>query len=396
MNNKEMNQAIYAKLCEIADKYLNAASGTEELRKATENKPTLTFNDLNKSETRYGNPLFLRIMFEMYADTDDYPIEKIEVGNFKGSFDVRNLLDIMQKFGKGYSFTMPDNDEREIIASFSMQFDAKRLAEFTQKKDDYGHPVLNHVLVEYDKVTQAVTFAATNSRVLAVMTEDDASLLQSGNDTATAIVTAEDWKRICDAMRKKKQDAKFTLRNRNEGETFDTLALQVGDLIVKSVQLDQKFPNWRIVIPAQNDLRYYEIHADDRKIAQKWFSKLKKRNELDYVSVSVYEGSDRIYFDYCDITELDWNREKHEYNKRVNRMSVSFRMTKVADRTEGVGYDPDTVKKILPIGFRIIDKDHGTLIEDSGFDRLLVMPKMSDVVTFDVEKREVLAFAECA
>lgn len=389
-----MNQAIYAKLCEIADKYLNAASCTEELQKATKDKPTLSFNDLNKAQSRYGNPLFERVMIEMYADAEDFPIEKIEVENFKGSFDIRNLFDIMQKFGKGYTFTMPDQDDREIIASFTMRFDAKRLAEFTQKKDDFGHPVLNHVFVEYDKVTQAVSFAATNSHVLAVMVESDSCLLQSGHDTATAIVTADDWKRICDAMRKKKQDAIFTFRSRNEGETFDTLTLQVDEVIVKSVQLDQKFPNWRSVLPAQDDLRYYEIHADDRKTAQKWFSKLKKRGELDFVTVSVYGGSDRIYFDCCNVTELDWNREKGEYNKRIDRMSVSFRMTKIADRTEGVAYDPDTVKKIQPVGFRIIDSCRATLIEDNSFDRLLVMPKMSDVVTFDVEQREVLALAE--
>ena len=379
MTDKEKDQAIFKALCELADKYLNMAKDTKPMREATEKKPMLTYKDITKSE-KWGWSLWENIMDELFEDTPEP--ECIVVGNFRCSFNVKDIFDIMKEFGNAnkYTFTLQQEETRQLVTKFSMMFDkgAKRIADFTLPKSDMTHPVFQNVVVEYDTVTTAVNVIGCDMKSLAVITDDDDSIVQSGNKQLVVMVPAEDWKRICTAMSKDKNPMEFKFYAKTDDEAFDTLVVTSGDVIVKSIQPEEHhWPNWRIVLPDLRDMHFCRIAEKDRKMAQKWLSKVKKTFDGAFVSVSVYEGSNRIYFD--SIQESTWGKQ--------DRTSVSFELTKPSDRTLGVAFDPDHVKRFKPAGFWIQDQYKGAYVIDDDFDRLLVMPTKADQVTFDIEQR---------
>jgi len=379
MTDKEKDQAIFKALCGLADKYLNMAKDTDAMRKATEKKPMLTYKDITKSE-RYEWSLWETILDEMFKETPEP--ECIVVGNFRCSFNVADIFDIMKCFGNAskYTFTLQQEETRTLVAKFTMMFGkgAKRIADFTLPKSDMTHPVFQNVVVEYDTVTAAVNVIGCDMKSLAVITDDDDSLVQSRNKQLVAMVPAAEWKRICTETGKSKCPMEFAFYAKTDSEAFDTLVISSGDVIVKSIQPEEHhWPNWRIVLPSLNDMHYYRIAEKDRKMAQKWLSKVKKTFDGAFISVSVYEGSNRIYFD--SIQESTWGKQ--------DRTSVSFELTAVSDRTIGVAFDPDHVKRFKPEGFWLQDQYKGAYCIDEDFDRLLVMPKMVDDATFDVEER---------
>ena len=391
MTDKEKNQAVFTAMCNLADKYLNMVKNTETMRKATEKKPMLTYKDLTTSERKWLRPLYERAIIEFFDD--DKPVETVIVGNFRCTFMASDILDLMKHFGNAnkYTFTLQQEEQRQLIAKFSMDFEngAKRLADITPGKRDnayYEHQIFRNICIEYDMQTTAVNLVATDMYLLSVITDDDDSIAPNDNNKAVAMLPAEDWKRLCDAMRKDKCAVEFTFYERDidKGERFATLVANAGDVIVRSIQPDEvRFPNWRIVLPDRNGMRYYEITEKDRKEAQKWLSKLKKCETGEYVSVSVYEGSDRIYFDYCE--PVYYARKATEWRRRT----VSFELTHPADRTEGTSYKPECAKRFSPVGFWIGEPNRATLVADKDFDVLLAMPTTSECVTFDIEQREM-------
>lgn len=391
MTDKEKNQAVFTAMCNLADKYLNMVKDTETMREATEKKPMLTYKDLTTSERKWLRPLYERAIIEFFDD--DKPVETVIVGNFRCTFMASDILDLMRHFGNAnkYSFTFQQEEQRQLIAKFSMNFEngAKRLADITPGKRDntyYEHPIFRNICIEYDMQTTAVNLVATDMYLLSVITDDDDSIAPNDHNKAVAMLPAEDWKRLCDAMRKTKCAVEFTFYERDidKGERFATLVANAGDVIVRSIQPKEvRFPDWRIVLPDRKEMRYYEIAEKDRKEAQKWLSKLRKCEIGEYVSVSVYEGSDRIYFDYCE--PVYYARKATEWRRRT----VSFELTEPAARTEGTSYKPECAKRLSPIGFWIGEPNRATLVADKDFDVLLAMPATSECVTFDIEQREM-------
>lgn len=415
MNNKEINQAIFMAMCELATKYLNiVAEKSETLQKKLQDKPTLTIKDLQEVSTYkttddngrecWGNIELWQKALDDVSDDVTFYEEAIAVEGFKCTMYAHSIFYLMKKFDSAkaskFTFTYEKKEDRELIASFDMGFDqsAKRMADFTANKKQDAHtydflPVFRNVYVEYDKVTQAVNFVATDTHALTVITDNDDSIKKGSGDYAVALVPSEGWKAVIEAMRKTKQDMNLTFYARKEGEHFDTLVIKVADTIVKSIQLSRvaRYPDWRRVLPDKSKLHYFAIHQEDIKNAQKWLSKVKKPQEGTYLSVSVYEGSDRIYFDLCD--PVYYAQKETEYR----RSTVSFRLDKPSNMTLGVPFDPVMAKKFVPVGFYIdSEKNRAAMVEDIAFDVLLAMPRCEVPATFDLEKREVHALAECA
>ena len=384
MTDKEKNQAVFTALCNLADKYLNMVKDTDAMRKATEKKPMLTYKDLTSAG-------YERAMYEFFEGEE--PIETIIVGNFRCTFKPSYILDLMKCFGNAnkYTFTLQQEEQRQLIAKFTMMFGkgAKRLADFTLPKSDMMHPAFQNVVVEYDIATTAVNVVGCDTHALAVITDDDDSLAPSENDKAVAMLTADDWKRICAASVKGTCTMDFSFFVRGDDESFDTLIIKSGDTIVKSIQQDQTWPNWKAVLPSLDEMYCCRIADKDRKEAQKWLSKLKTKSEGAFVSVSVYEGSDRIYFDFCEEVADHYDYNKSEQVYRLERRSVSFGLTDVSDRTLGVAFDTNMAKRFKPDGFWLQDPCKAAYVIDDDFDRLMVMPKLADVTTFDVEQRSM-------
>ena len=391
MTDKEKNQTVFTALCELADKYLGIVKDTSEIREATEQKPMLTYKDLTTSERKWLSPLYERAIIEFFDGEE--PIETIIVGNFRCTFKPSYILDLMKHFGNAskYAFTFVQDEQRDIIAQFSMNFEngAKRLADITpgKKEESYDrYPIFRNICIEYDMQTTAVNLVATDAYLLSVITDDDDSIAPNDHNKAVAMLPAEDWKRLCDAMRKNKCAVEFTFYERfiDKGERFATLVARAGDVIARSIQPDEvRFPDWRIVLPDRKGMRYYEIAEKDRKEAQKWLSKLKKCEIGEYVSVSVYDGSDRIYFDHCE--PVYYARKATEWMRKT----ISFELTEPADRTEGTSYKIESAKRFSPVGFWIGEPNRATLVADKDFDVLLAMPTTAECVTFDVEQREM-------
>lgn len=391
MTDKEKNQAVFTALCNLADKYLDMVKDTETMRKATEQKPMLTYKDLTRTERRWLRTPYERAMNEFFEGKE--PIETVIVGNFRCTFNARDILDLMKRFGNAnkYTFTFVQDEGRDVIAKFSMDFEngAKRLADITPTKKEEAYdryPIFRNICIEYDMQTTAVNLNATETHLFAVITDDDDSIAPNDHNKAMAFLPAEDWKHLCDAMRKNKCAVEFTFYERHidEGERFSTLVAKAGDVIARSIQPEEvRYPNWRSIFPGRNGMRYYEIAEKDRKEAQKWLSKLKKCEIGEYVSVSVYKGSNRIYFDYCE--PVYYARKATEWMRKT----VSFELTQPADRTEGTSYNIEYAKRFSPVGFWIGEPNRATYVEDKDFDVLLAMPTTAEVVTFDVEQREM-------
>ncbi len=398
MTYLEQNKAIYAKMCEIADDVFGVLyKGSETLRERMESQPSLTNGEFVKCN-RYCPSL----LEQAHCETDDESLEEqvtVQVENYKCSFKRINVFDSLKPWmklakAKDHVYTVAEH-EGEPSVVFSMSPDnlcsAKKLSALVGKEPLY--PPLTCVRVEYDKATSTVSFVATDSHILGVVTNGKEGVAANTGEKLSALIDAADWKKVCNAMRDTKQDALFKFY---EGDGRDSLTVTVGDAAVKSRNDLDKYPSWRRVIPDKNAMRHYVIAPEDRKNAQKWLSRLKKQDKGDYVSVSVYEGSDRIYFDLCQSVDEYWDREKMETVRQYERRSVSFRMTDRADRTEGIAFAVDIANRMPMNGIHIEGMWRPTLIDCDDLDVLLACPvcRKEEEVVFDTEQRAaVMAMA---
>lgn len=414
MTYLEQNKAIYARMCEIAQDFFNEVlEKNENFRKVMQSEKKVTCKELDKipawHEAVDTKVKTIPNKFNDLGELVEYgrtiripplvpsPLVTINVDGVKiettGLALISGKLKAFRSLARGEDITFTCQAEYgELLAGFSMSFDdpngAKALAQLCINKSDQmydAYRVFQYVMVEYDTETTAVNFVATNSHILGVITDDDDSIADNGHKTIRSLVSVTDWKAVCDAMRKTKQDAQFKFFDRKENEFFENLTIRVGNVtaIGQHPLGERRYPNWRCVLPHPNEMQHYTISPEDRKEAQKWLSWLKKSSSGDYVSVSVYKGSDRIYFDYCE--PVYYARKATEWMRKT----VSFELTKPADRTEGTSYKPECAKRLSPIGFWIGKPNRATLVADKDFDVLLAMPTTSECVTFDVEQREM-------
>lgn len=411
MTYLEQNKAIYARMCEIAQDFFNEVlEKNENFRKVMQSEKKVTCKGLDEMPAWHeAVDTKVKTIPDKYNDFGELverghticlpplvpsPLVTINVDGVKiettGLALISGKLKAFRSLARGEDITFTCQAEQGLpLAEFSMSFDdpngAKTLAQLCIDKSDRmydAYRVFQYVLVEYDTETTAVNFVASNSHILGVITDDDDSIADKGHKTIRSLVSVTDWKAVCDAMRKTKQDAQFKFFDRKEHEFFENLTIRVGNVtaIGQHPLGERRYPNWRCVLPHPNEMRHYAISPEDRKEAQKWLSRLKKSSNNDYVSVSVYEGSDRIYFDLI---------QNNEYEDNQSRRSVSFMLTDYADHTEGIAFSLGDAKLMAMNGIWVTDKNHAALIEDANLDVLLAMPKACDNVTFDVEQREM-------
>ena len=411
MTYLEQNKAIYARMCEIAQDFFNEVlEKNENFRKVMQSEKKVTCKELDKMPAWHeAVDAKVKTIPNKFNDLGELvehgrtiripplvpsPLVTINVDGVKiettGLALISGKLKAFRSLARGEDITFTCQAEYgELLAEFSMSFDdpngAKTLAQLCINKSDQMYDVyrvFQYVMVEYDTETTAVNFVATNSHILGVITDDDDSIADNGHKTIRSLVSVTDWKAVCDAMRKTKQDAQFKFFDRKKNEFFENLTIRVGNVtaIGQHPLGERRYPNWRCVLPHPNEMRHYAISPEDRKEAQKWLSKLKKSSSGYYVSVSVYEGSNRIYFDLM--------QNNDDEDKQSSR-SVSFMLTDHADRTEGIAFSLDSAKLMAMNGIWVTDKNHAALIEDANLDVLMAMPMKCDNVTFDVEQREM-------
>lgn len=384
MNNKEMNQAIYAKMCEIADKWFNTiVEKSETLRNKMEEKRQITAKELFSSERRWENPLWNIAIAE--AEIDTWPSDKIEVGGFKCEFFVcdDNFYQYMKVFqylakAKEHVFTYGNESRMDFIAEEEIRFnpaDAKRLASFCGKDELYPQFMLLHV--EYNKSTAALALVACNTHIMAIMSTDDSIIASRDEEnTIEAHISVNDWKRLCDEEKRTNEPARFYIFP-------DAIEVGCGDVRISSTEFTYHYPNCQSVIPDKSQMHHIVLRDDEIKPFNSWLRKTKVER-FTRINVSVYAGNDMMYVDIIDI----------EHSRRTTKM---FRLADTSQVTLGVTYNGEELKRLKPSGFYVGENDHClTCVDDCSFDCVLLTQITDTAHTFDVEKREVLALAECA
>lgn len=389
MTDLQKDQAVYQAMCEIADKYFNRCiEHSKEFRMLMEEKSIISIKELNKCK-EWSNA------FNGYYDTKkceqvpgiEFDVETIDVDTYHCEFRgdtlfTHGLLDHFKSLAKNRNelyFIYEKKPEGQHVCTFSMCFDNATNAKSIVKclSDDELRPVLNCVLMEVNPTEGIINFVASNGHSLAIITNtpnnyfEDHSLLNKYE----VLIAKKDWERLCDYAKKNKSEINFDLYSACD---HTTIVANLGDTKIKFTDKIGRFPNWRTVLSNPNNgYRKYEIHPEDIKEYQKWVKTISK-DFSHYVAVSVYKGSDLIYF---DLKDYDFNKTK----------TATFRLTRPSETTEGVGYSRERLIKTPIRGIMMKDHSHAMIAMSDCFDYLLVMPMLLDSGDYvrDVENREV-------
>lgn len=384
MTDLQKNQAIYQAMCEIAQKYFNqAADNCEEFKEFMAKKYAITLSELEKcSEWRYGGKN--TIIFEK---------EQITVDTFHCKFLGNNVFDLMRRFkslakAKGdYIFTYEEEIPNKFVGTVDITLEnptgAKRLVNCVD--DDELRPSMNHVMLEVNATSGDISIVATEGHILSVISNNPATICtpHGENDRVfQALFTKDDWKCICDYARKAKSAITFRIYERGQMELFDTIVSVLGNTKVKSKQEDQRYPNYKAVLPNPSAMQSFRIHPDDVKAARIFVKNTAKSDKDGYVNVSFYKGSDLVYFDYIDLV------------CNITR-TATFRLTRPSDKTIGTAYALRYLKNLKFTGFCIQSPSasSATLVEDESADLTLLMPvgkEDDDDYVYDAENREVI------
>ena len=378
-----MNQAIYAQLCEIADKWFNiAVEKCDTLREKMEEKHQLTAKEIFTPEDRYKISLWQLAVREI--DLDEWPADTVQADGFKCTLyacddKFYECLKTFQKLAKAkeHVFKYEYESRMDFIAEEEIAFDAadaKRLATFVGK--DELCPQFMWLHAEYNKTTGALAFFASDKHAIAVMSTDDSIIAKRDEEnTVQAHISANDWKRLCDEVKKTGKPAKFYIFP-------DAIEAGCGDVRIASCKQQFHYPNCQSVMPDVAQMHHFALHDDEVKPFHQWLKKV-KANEFSRINVSVYAGNDMMFVDIIDID--------HD-----TRTTKAFMLSETSQVTVGASYNGAELKRLKPVGFYVRENDYLTVIDDPAFDKVLQV-QITDVAhTFDVEKREVLALAECA
>lgn len=374
MNDLQKDQAIYQAMCEIAEKYFSRAiESNEQFRKFMSKKTIISVKELKKDSNWYA--AHRDIVF------DD---EEITVDTFSCRFPGDYVFNLMQQFKslakvKGdYFFTYEEEIPNDYIGSADITFDnpanAKLLA--NSVADDVLRPVMNNVLLEINATSGDINFVACDGKEMAVISNSPADICNAYKSTDTvfqALFSKADWKRICDYARKQKSSVCFEIYKRGVGERgymecTDTMIAVLGDTKIKSQQ-HGRFPNWKSVLPDFSTMRHFAIADEHVKAAQKWLS-IKVYSTYDSVAVSVYKGSDIIYFD-------------------TDNATTTFRLSRPSDITLGTRLSIKRMRTKKFSGFWFPKFGGGTIVDDANCDLMLVMP-FDGETTPNKKDREVL------
>lgn len=379
MTDLQKDQAIYNEMLQIANEVFNSATeNNEALRKyMNENGGVVSINDITKARSEVYSMIDFVTKFN---DTTKEGLRTVTVDTFTCSFPPMRVFELV-KYWKSLAkakddivFTYEEEINREFVGSVEIKLEnaanAKLLA--NSVADDELRPVLNFVLLEINATSGDINFVASDGHELGVISNNPATICTphaEGDMVLQALFSKADWKRICDYARKQKSSVCFEIYKRSVDEYMETMVAVLGDTKVKSQQKG-RFPNWKSVLPDLSTMKHFTIADEDVKSAQKWLTKVKGYSTYDSVAVSVYKGSDTIYFD-------------------TDNATTTFRLSRPSDITLGtrLGIKRMQTKKFS--GFWFPKFGGGTIVDDANCDLMLVMP-LEGKTTPNKQDREVV------
>lgn len=380
MTDLQKDQAIYNEMLQIANEVFNSATENNEvLRKyMNENGGVVSINDITKARSEVYSMIDFVTKFN---DTTKEGLRTVTVDTFTCSFPPMRVFELV-KYWKSLAkakddivFTYEEEINREFVGSVEIKLEnaanAKLLA--NSVADDELRPVLNFVLLEINATSGDINFVASDGHELGVISNNPATICTphaEGDMVLQALFSKADWKRICDYARKQKSSVCFEVYKRSVDEYMETMVAVLGDTKVKSQQKG-RFPNWKSVLPDLSTMKHFTIADEDVKSAQKWLTKVKGYSTYDSVAVSVYKGSDTIYFD-------------------TDNATTTFRLSRPSDITLGtrLGIKRMQTKKFS--GFWFPKFGGATIVDDANCDLMLVMP-LEGETTPNKQDREIVS-----
>lgn len=378
MTNLEKDQAIYNEMLQIANEVFSSATENNEvLRKyMNENGGVVSINDITKARSE----VYSMINFVTYFDdTTKEGLRTVTVDTFKCSFPPMRVFELVKCWkslakAKGdIIFTYEEEINSQFVGTAEISFEnaanAKLLA--NSCADEELRPCLNNVLIQVNATSGDINFVATSGFELAVISNSPSTIRkpQEDNDKVfSALFSKKDWKRICDYARKQKSPVSFKVFQREDTDRFETMIAVLGDTKVKSQQ-DSYYPNWKSVLPDMSAMKHFTLADEDVQSAQKWISKVKVYSPMERVSVSVYKGSDIIYFD-------------------TENATTTFKLSQPSDITLGYCFSIKRLQSKKFSGFWFPKCGGATIIDDANNDLLLLMP-FNHEATPNKEDREV-------
>ena len=380
MTDLQKDQAIYNEMLQIANEVFNSATENNEvLRKyMNENGGVVSINDITKARSEVYS------MIDHVTEFNEFTKEgmrTVTVDTFTCSFPPMQVFKLV-KYWKSLAkakgdiiFTYEEEINREFVGSVDIAFEnatnAKLLA--NSVADDELRPMMNCVLVELNATSGDINFVASDGHELGVISNNPATICTphaEGDMVLQALFSKADWKRICDYARKQKSSVCFEVYKRSVDEYMETMVAVLGDTKVKSQQKG-RFPNWKSVMPDLSTIKHFTIADEDVKSAQKWLTKVKGYSTYDSVAVSVYKGSDTIYFD-------------------TDNATTTFRLSRPSDITLGtrLGIKRMQTKKFS--GFWFPKFGGATIVDDANCDLMLVMP-LEGETTPNKQDREIVS-----
>ena len=379
MTDLQKDQAIYNEMLQIANEVFNSATeNNNALRKyMNENGGVVSINDITKARSE----VYAMIDFvTKFNDTTKEGLRTVTVDTFTCSFPPMRVFELV-KYWKSLAkakgdiiFTYEEEINREFAGSVEIRLEnaanAKLLA--NSVADDVLRPVMNNVLLEINATSGDINFVACDGKEMAVISNSPADICTPYKSTDTvfqALYSKTDWKRICDYARKQKSSVCFEIYRRSDDEWMETMVAVLSDTKVKSQQIG-RYPNWKSVLPDFSTMRHFAIADEDVQSAQKWLSKVKAYSTYDSVAVSVYKGSDIIYFD-------------------TDNATTTFRLSRPSDITLGSRLSIKRMQTKKFSGFWFPKFGGGTIVDDANCDLMLVMPLEGETTT-NKKDREVV------
>lgn len=379
MTDLQKDQAIYNEMLQIANEVFNSATENNEvLRKyMNENGGVVSINDITKARSEVYSMIDFVTKFN---DTTKEGLRTVTVDTFTCSFPPMRVFELV-KYWKSLAkakgdiiFTYEEEINREFAGSVEIRLEnaanAKLLA--NSVADDELRPVMNNVLLEINATSGEINFVACDGHELAVISNSTADICTPHKSTDLvfqALYSKTDWKRICDYARKQKSSVCFEIYRRSGEDCMETMVAVLGDTKVKSLQAG-RYPNWKSVLPDLSTTKHFNLADEDVQSAQKWLSKVKAYSTYDSVTVSVYKGSDIIYFD-------------------TDNATTTFRLSRPSDITLGSRLSIKRMQTKKFSGFWFPKFGGGTIVDDANCDLMLVMP-LEGETTPNKKDREVV------
>lgn len=379
MTDLQKDQAIYNEMLQIANEVFNSATeNNNALRKyMNENGGVVSINDITKARSEVYSMIDFVTKFN---DTTKEGLRTVTVDTFTCSFPPMRVFELV-KYWKSLAkakgdiiFTYDEEINQEFVGTVDIALEnaanAKLLA--NSVADDELRPVMNNVLLEINATSGDINFVACDGRELAVISNNPADICKTDKSTDMvfqALFSKSDWKLICDYARQQKSSVCFEIYKRSAYDCMETMVAVLGETKVKSQQTG-RYPNWKSVLPDLSTMLHFTIADEDVKAAQKWLSKVKAYSIYDGVAVSVYKGSDIIYFD-------------------TDNATTTFRLSRPANRTIGTRLSIKRMQTKKFSGFWFPKCGGGTIVDDANCDLMMVMPMEGSTVP-NKQDREVV------